>query len=211
MDQLYESMGMERVPASQSPEYEAFVQELTEAHARNMREIEETVARARLSNGVPAVVAPAVEGTPTVGTNGAPAPASAPVATPWTRSFDTTPTGRRAKGQLEYDVLKVCDEFTQNVYDWEHCTPRLVAERIGVINATEAPSTGAVNAVWDRWEKLGFAEQAKKPSRFVRFTEDAEHQDRRLDLMKLRAKGAKRRGQAEASRVIRPVQPRKKK
>lgn len=86
------------------------------------------------------------------------------------RTFHATPTGRRAKGQLEYDVLKVCQEWTREVYDWPDCTPKLVAERIGRVNATEPPSTGAINAVWDRWERLGFAEQAKKPSRFVKFT-----------------------------------------
>lgn len=122
---------------------------------------------------------------------GTPAAPAQPVFTP-------TPTGRRARGQLEYDVLKVCQDFVGDVYDWTICTPKLVAEQIGKMNATEPPSTGAINAVWDRWEKLDFAVQDKKPSRFVRFTGNSS--GAALDLLKARAKRAKKRGEAELKR-----------
>jgi hypothetical protein len=112
--------------------------------------------------------------------------------------FTATPTGRRARGQLEYDVLQVCNEFVQSVWDWSACTSKVVAERIGKMNATEPPSTGAINAVWDRWEKMGFAEQAKKPLRFARFT--GESSAAVLDRRKLQIKRSRKRTQAEIKR-----------
>lgn len=117
--------------------------------------------------------------------------------------FIGTPTGRRARGELEFDVLFVCDEFMRDVYEWEHCLPKLVAERIAIMNQTEPPSTGAINAVWDRWEKMGFAKQEKRPSRFVGFIVDGSH--RTLVMMKNEAKSKKRRAQAEQRRgTLRP-------
>jgi hypothetical protein len=126
-----------------------------------------------------------------------------PVTLPAPR-FTPTPTGRRAKGQLEYDVLTVCDEYSRDVYEWEYCTPKLVAERIAVMNQEpELPSTGAINAVWDRWEKLGFAKQDKKPSRFVSFVVDG--QPATLEMLKARTKSERRRAAGEAKRgVLRP-------
>ena len=112
---------------------------------------------------------------------------------------ERTATGRKQKGGLEVEVLHVCSEFVHGVYEWEHCTPRLVAEAIGTQNAEEPPSTGAVQAVWNRWEKLEFAVQAKKPARFVRFTSDhsiydlerRKSDDRKAERLR---KAAERRG-----------------
>lgn len=129
--------------------------------------------------------------TPPNGAHGPLRPVSQPV-------FAATPTGRRARGQLEYDVLSVCIDFANDVFDWTECTPKLVSERIGKLHAEEPPSTGAINAVWDRWEKLGFAEQAKKPSRFVRFLGDGSIQN--LERIKAQAKRSRKRGEAEARR-----------
>ena len=117
--------------------------------------------------------------------------------------YTPTPTGRRARGQLEFDVLFVCDEFARDVYEWEYCTPKLIAERIGIMNQTEPPSTGAINAVWDRWEKLGFAKQDKKPSRFVGFVIDGSHET--LERLKNNVRKNKRLQQAEQRRgTLRP-------
>lgn len=116
-------------------------------------------------------------------------------------TFDPTPTGRRARGQLEFDVLKICDEFSRDVYEWEHCTPKLVAERIGHMYATEPPSTGAINAVWDRWEKLGFAKQDKKPSRFVCFEMDGSLVT--LQMLKAKVRSDKKRLRADQRRGVR--------
>lgn len=115
-------------------------------------------------------------------------------------TFRPTPTGRRPAGQLEHDVLSVCEEFTRDVYEWEQCTPKLVAERIGVIYQMEPPSTGAINAVWDRWEKLGFAEQGRKPSRFLRFINNPTDPSAELQRMKDQAARDKKRNQAELRR-----------
>jgi hypothetical protein len=123
-----------------------------------------------------------------------------------TRPPQLTPTGRRAKGTLEIDVLRVCEEFSRNEYEWEYCTPKNVAERIAKTYAIESPSTGAINAVWDRWEKLGFAVQDKKPSRFVRFEIDGS--EATLNMLKMRTKRDKKRTQSEIKRGIRVPQPR---
>lgn len=203
--EMYEMAGIDREPPEQSAEY------LAKVHAQDLEtrlmldEVYAMTARSRsLSNVGGTDVHPGDEGPPT-GTldpaTGTPAPASTPA--PSRVVFTPTPTGRRARGQLEYDVLQVCREFAQSVYDWSACTPKAVAERIGAMNATEPPSTGAINAVWDRWEKIGFAEQAKKPSRFVKFTGD--NTDIALDRMKGATKRAKKLAQAEQKRgVLRP-------
>lgn len=136
-----------------------------------------------------------------------PSPARGTLAAVPVRTFAPTPTGRRARGQLEYDVLSICRQFADLVFDWEFCTPKLVSEQIGRQYAIEPPSTGAINAVWDRWERLEFATQDKKPSRFVKFSGDGTESE--LDKMKLSIKRAKRRGEAELRRGIRPPQPRK--
>jgi len=129
-------------------------------------------------------------------------PVGAPAATSEPR-FAPTATGRRARGQLEYDVLTVCDEYVHDVYEWTECTPKLVAERIGKMNETEPPSTGAINAVWDRWEKIGFAVQGKHPSRFEFFQMDGSIQT--LEMLKARIKQSRRRAKAERDRgSIRP-------
>ena len=115
---------------------------------------------------------------------------------------ERTPTGRKRKGGLEMEVLHVCTEFVEEVYEWELCTPKLVAEAIGTQNAEEPPSTGAVQAVWNRWEVLGFAEQAKKPARFVRFTHSS-HAAGDLERLKSDVKKASRKRKAEERRGVR--------
>jgi hypothetical protein len=118
--------------------------------------------------------------------------------------FAPTPTGRRARGQLEYDVLTVCIEYANEEYDWELCTPKLVSERIGKKYAIEPPSTGAIDAVWNRWEALEFAVRDHKPSRFVRFRMTASVEV--LERIKAEKKRAKKRTIAEQRRGIpRPV------
>ena len=56
-----------------------------------------------------------------------------------------------------------------NITD-EPITPKVVGDWIAEKYKIPTPSSGAINAVWDRWVKLNFAEQAKKPNRFVKFT-----------------------------------------
>lgn len=201
---MYEMAEMERQPPEQTAAY------LAESHRRHA-ETQALLDSLAYDRTVPSVPSYAD------GTGDHPLderPSQSPVGAPGdtletgyhgtvTPRFAPTDTGRRARGQLEYDVLKICDEYVHDVYDWDLCTPRLVAERIGKINETEPPSTGAINAVWDRWEKIGFAVQGKKPSHFSHFEMDGSLQT--LAMLKDRIKRDKKRSLSEAKRgSIRP-------
>ena len=87
------------------------------------------------------------------------------------RSFAPTPTGRAARGELEYDVKRAVDTFIIEQEDG-YCTPVWIATEIGKFKGYAPPSTGAVTAVLERWVAYGFAEIAKKPTRFVRYTDE---------------------------------------
>jgi hypothetical protein len=202
IDDMCEMAGIPREPAEQSMEYMEKVHASETATRAMLDAVYADAYRTRpLWNPDGPDTRPDDEGPatgtldPATGTPAAPAPA--PIHRP---VFTPTPTGRRARGQLEYDVLQVCREYVNGVYEWDACTPKAIAERIGAMNATEPPSTGAINAVWDRWEKIGFAEQAKKPSRFVKFT--GESSDMALDRTKGASKRAKKSVQAELKRGI---------
>jgi hypothetical protein len=194
---MYEMAGIDREPPEQTPEYLAKVHAQEVATSKMLDEVYAMTSRSRSLSNVGGTDAHPDHERP-VATP--PSAAHGPSAPPPRPMFAHTPTGRRARGQLEYDVLAVCDEYSRDVYDWEYCTPKLVAERIGRINDTEPPSTGAINAVWDRWEKLDFAVQAKKPSRFVEFKIDGSAQT--LDMIKSRSKRQKKMSQAELRRGI---------
>lgn len=86
-------------------------------------------------------------------------PAAAPLAQ------RRTETGRAARGGLEAQVWDAC----QGNADLDQVTPKVIAEWIVEKYKIPTPSTGAINAVWERWVKLEFAETAKKPNRFVKF------------------------------------------
>lgn len=96
-----------------------------------------------------------------------PAPGIVPASVP--RTFAPTPTGRTARGELESWVREITDIWA--VERDVNCTPLYVAREIGRVKGVREPSDGAVNAVFVRWEKLGFATFAKKPVRFTGYTE----------------------------------------
>jgi hypothetical protein len=111
-----------------------------------------------------------------------------------------TPTGRAARGGLEAQVWEACRRWA-DMPSHAHilCTPKLTAEDIAEKYKIPTPSSGAIAAVWDRWEKLGFAEQAKKPLRFTGFTGNSswEHLQRMKSTrrtVKKAAESAARRG-----------------
>lgn len=79
-----------------------------------------------------------------------------------------TETGRAARGGLEAQVWEACHEL--KIID--PLTPKIISEWIVGKYKIPTPSTGAINAVWERWVKLGYCEIAKKPNRFVKFTGD---------------------------------------
>lgn len=86
-------------------------------------------------------------------------------------TFTPTPTGRAARGELESWVEEVCNAWLVDEPDF-HCTPAFIAEEIAKTKGITPPSVGAIGSVFNRWVELGFAECAKKPVRFVRYTED---------------------------------------
>jgi hypothetical protein len=203
---MYESLGLPREEAMQNPEYSEW------ARAERSRFVMPDPVYARIpvhSNIDGVMVHPSNEDPHTgqqdsvLGTLADAAPM--PVAP----SFGPTPTGRRARGQLEADVLKVCQEFSDGVYEWELCTPKLVSETIGKMYAVEPPSTGAIDAVWNRWEALEFAKRDRKPSHFVGFI--GESSFIYLQSLKVQKKRAKKRQIAEQRRGIpRPPASRRK-
>jgi hypothetical protein len=135
---------------------------------------------------------------------GAPVPRAVRIA-----SLPPTPSGRRHRGQLEYDVLDICERWMddENVFGAdkhpgpEQCTPKWVAEVIADEQNVPTPSTGAIQAVWDRWEKLGICTQAKKPARFTGWVGEFNGTAAMLDRIKASkkrqdksAKAAQKRG-----------------
>lgn len=112
--------------------------------------------------------------------------------------FDDTPSGKRARGQLEDEVLLVCSQFSRGELPVETLTTAIIAS---LIDEANPPSVGAIGAVFDRWEKIGFAHCPKKPVRFESFT--MEGMQHGLQYMKERFKDEARRSRImPASNII---------
>ncbi len=116
------------------------------------------------------------------------------------RTFAPTPTGRSARGELESWVKDVCDEYLVENYR-APCTPAFVSEAIAKAQGLAPRSVGAIDAVFKRWEELGFALIGRKPTRFVAYSPDGVHLG--LDAMKLRAKQTERTKMSAARRGVR--------
>lgn len=114
-----------------------------------------------------------------------------------------TDTGRAARGGLEAQVWDACRLFlaAENNYNGGPITPRLICEWIAQKYKIPTPSSGAVNSVLDRWEKLNFAKKGKKPNRFLGFVETGSWEE--LIALKSRTKGAKKRALSLARRGYR--------
>ena len=97
-------------------------------------------------------------------------PATAPLA------HRRTDTGRSARGGLEAQVWDACRFFMggtdEELESAGPITPKLVSDWIALKYKIPSPSTGAINAVWDRWTKVGFSTQEKKPNRFTGFVKE---------------------------------------
>lgn len=90
----------------------------------------------------------------------------------------TVAEGRKPRGWLAAAVEKVCQDFlTVKVKLDEgklltpHRVAKIVQERDG---SEEPPSTGAVSAVFKRWDDFGFATFNAKPFAFKKFTAKGE-------------------------------------
>lgn len=92
------------------------------------------------------------------------------------RDYGPTATGRTARGELEAWVKKTCDGWLVDTQDKDSryvrpCSPQYVSEEIAEREGVKPPSVGAIDAVYKRWEEIGFAKIERKPTRFVAYTE----------------------------------------
>jgi hypothetical protein len=122
----------------------------------------------------------------------APRPAAAPLAA------RRTDTGRAARGGLEAQVWEQCQVFAAGGIE---ATPKVLADLIADKYKIPTPSTGAIGAVFNRWEKIGFAKQGKKPIRFLGFTGEGTWQE--LEVIKAKAKRTRKQTQSAARRGFR--------
>lgn len=101
------------------------------------------------------------------------------------RDYVATSSGRAARGQLEDQVNDACTTWVVES-EQKPCTPQYISDEIARKEGIKGPSTGAIAACFDRWEKIGYAEIGRKPTRFLAFTPYAvEHG---LEQTKARAK-----------------------
>lgn len=173
---MYEMVGAERVP-QQNPKYDP------PKNTFKMPTLDERVIATLPRNGL--------ESVPGTGTPIALQRDAAGILPPMvTRSFDPTPTGRSARGELESWVRQATDMWVvESALDpnWKHvCTPAWISEEIAKEHGVKAPSTGAVTAVLDRWRVIGFAYVERGPLRLLGYTEAGKEIG--LEALKLKAK-----------------------
>lgn len=124
---------------------------------------EERVALHGSSSSTPAITLPDIERTVATPEDRLPAMMR--------RDYAPTPTGIAARGELESWVKDQCDAWLVETEEFP-CTPPYLSKEIAkAVGLGKAPSVGAISSVFDRWEKIGFAEIQRKPTRFVKYTE----------------------------------------
>lgn len=183
VDEMFAMTGQERVPIP-NPEYDPPLSEFL------MPYVPDTLPDHDAVNGSGVTTPPNLEHP----LDGHTAPAADALAS--TR----TPTGRAARGGLEAQVWEACTEWRKGALD-VLCTPKMIADFIAERYKIPTPSSGAINAVWDRWTKIGFAQQAKKPNRFLGFTGEGSWEE--LLRIKARTKISKRSADSMARRGFR--------
>lgn len=113
------------------------------------------------------------------------------------RAFAPTPSGYRARGQLETEVMKVCDDWDRG--DGPVTLPlSFIATQI---DEHEPPSVGAIREVLLRWVKYGFAFLKEDPLAFGGFT--AIGREKGIDFMKYKWDQERRVNRAKADRGYR--------
>lgn len=183
IDKMYESAGLARVP-QQSPLWKpAKSPDLTWLYEDSESELD-TFVSVR-SQGTPADAEPARDH-------------GIPVEQPRYDTADRTPSGFRKKGQLEESVQDVCLGYLKGKYEADE-NGDMTTKHIGLlIDAESPPSPGAVQAVLERWEKLGYAEMRRKPVGFQMLT--AEGMQKGLSAMRQEA-AIKRKVDRKRARV----------
>ena len=91
------------------------------------------------------------------------------------------------RGGLEARVWEQCRIASSQSLEF---TPKVIGELIVAKYNIPTPSAGAIGAVFDRWEDLGFAERGKKPVRFIRFIKTGTWEE--LEQLKAVQKRAKK-------------------
>lgn len=118
---------------------------------------------------------------------------------------------RRPRGWLETDVKHITDDFvTGNIKleDGEFLTPHRVSKLVQKFDCLdEAPSTGAVAAVFERWIELGFMVANEKPFAFLDYTEEGRAQG--LTAMKAARRSAKAEARKADPNAKKPGRPKK--
>lgn len=128
----------------------------------------------------------------------APGPVAAPLAQ------RRSPLGYAARGALEAQVWDACFNMPGD----DDLTPKQVSEWIAEKYKVPTPSTGAINAAWERWVKLGFCELGKKPNRFLGFCNAGTWEE--LQKIKASKKRQEKSSVAAAKRTIRQPEKRKR-
>jgi hypothetical protein len=165
LDKMFEMSGMERV-IQDNPEYHAPIRTWWMPSLEDR--VESFIARhtdtvRHVESPAPDIVPPTIE-----------------------RTFTPTATGRSARGELESYVKKVCDIWLVE-QDVDICSPSYLSEECRkLMGIGKPPSQGAINSVLERWKAIGFAVTAKKPTRFVKYTDEGIKLG--LDAMKIQAK-----------------------
>ena len=151
LDEMFRLSDMERITIDKSgyiaDHPEMFMPDLTELAVKRASSQRATLAVERIESPAPDVVPATIA-----------------------RTFAPTPTGRAGKGELEQQVDAVCKVWAVDA-PGELCIPKWIASEIAQTYGIREPSVGAIGAVFDRWVELGYAECARKPVRFVAYTE----------------------------------------
>lgn len=126
-------------------------------------------------------------------------PVAPPVAPP--AAEEAPDKNRRGRGDLEHDVKLTCDKFVTGTLvlpEGQTLTPHRIAKHIKESDSLdEAPSTGAVAAVLDRWANdYNFAVVNDKPKAFVDYTDAGRAEG--LTALKQKAHDAKKAARAAA-------------
>lgn len=79
-----------------------------------------------------------------------------------------TPTGRRARGELEHAVDRWCKIWLIDAYE-EDCTPSWIAHQV-VATEKRPVAIPSIRRILSRWRDAGYADVDDDPLRFVSLT-----------------------------------------
>jgi hypothetical protein len=116
---------------------------------------------------------------------------------PAERRFNPTPSGIRARGQLEDEVKRICDRFDTG--SGPIALPlSFIANQI---HPDAPPSVGAIREVLLRWAKYGYATMGSDPLAFTGYTQEGRKEG--LEVMKYKYDQQRRLNKSKAERGYR--------